>query len=75
VGPGYWVAPGVPRDSVPILRKAFELMTADQQFLADARQIKLDLLPKTGEQVQAAVSAVAQFPADVLAETGTILKW
>jgi len=75
VGPAYWMAPGVPEDALRAVRKAFDTMIAGPELLADARQLKLDILPKTGEQVQAAVNAVAHYPQEVLAQTGTILKW
>jgi tripartite-type tricarboxylate transporter receptor subunit TctC len=75
VGPGYWMAPGVPGEALATVRRAFERMIADPGFIAGARQVKLEVNPKTGAQVQAAVSAVAGYPPDVLAQTAAILKW
>ena len=75
VGPGYWMAPGVPEDRLALVRKAFEETLADPAFLASAQQAKLELTPKTGAEVQAAVSAVAAYSKDVLAQTAKILKW
>ena len=75
VGPGYWMAPGVPEESLAILRKAFDAMVADPQFLAEAKQGALAVSAETGTAVQAAVNAVAEFPPDVLAQTAAILKW
>ena len=75
VGPGYWMAPGVPAEALATVRKAFEATIADPAFIAAARQVRLDVIPKTGAAVQAAVNAVAQVPADVLAHTAAILKW
>ena len=76
VGPGYWIAPGVPEDRLDMVRKAFEQTVADRAFLTDAAQAKLELTPKTGAEVQAAVNcAVAAFTQDVLAQTAKILKW
>jgi tripartite-type tricarboxylate transporter receptor subunit TctC len=75
VGPGYWMAPGVPAEALAIVRKAFEAMIADPAFAAAARQVRLEVNPKTGAAVQAAVNAVAHVPADVLAQTAAILKW
>jgi tripartite-type tricarboxylate transporter receptor subunit TctC len=75
VGPGYWMAPGVPEDHLAMVRKAFEATLADPAFRASAQQAKLELTPKTGAEVQAAVSAVAAYPKDVLAQTAKILKW
>lgn len=75
VGPGYWMTPGVPDDRLALIRKAFEATMADPAFLASAKQVKLELTPKTGAEVQAAVSAVAAYPKDVLAQTAKILRW
>ena len=50
-------------------------MIVDPQFLADVRQSKLEIRPKSGEQVQTTVNAVAQFPPEVLAQTAAIVKW
>jgi tripartite-type tricarboxylate transporter receptor subunit TctC len=75
VGPGYWMAQGVPEAALAILRKAFAAMIADPQFLAEAKQSKLEVRPKTGAEVQAAVNAVAQYPADVMAQAAAMLKW
>jgi tripartite-type tricarboxylate transporter receptor subunit TctC len=75
VGPGYWMAPGAPEEALAILRKAFDAMVADPQFLAEAKQGKLEVRTKSGAAVQAAVNGVAEFPPDVLAQTAAILKW
>ena len=75
VGPGYWMAPGVPDDRLAMVRKAFEAAVADPAFLASAKQVKLELTPRTGAQVQAAVNAVAAYPKDVLADTAKMLRW
>ena len=75
VGPGYWLAPGVPDDALRALRTAFDAMIADPQFLADAQKSNLQIRAKSGAQVQATVSAVAQIPQTVMTETAAILKW
>jgi tripartite-type tricarboxylate transporter receptor subunit TctC len=75
VGPGYWLAPGTPEEALRVLRAAFDTMVTDPQFLADAEKSKLQIRVKSGEQVQATVSAVAQIPQEVLAQTAAILKW
>jgi hypothetical protein len=69
------MAPGVPEEPLAIVRKAFDAMIADPAFAAGARQVKLEVNPKSGAAVQAAVDAVAQVPPDVLAQTAAILKW
>jgi tripartite-type tricarboxylate transporter receptor subunit TctC len=75
VGPGYWLAPGVPDDALRALRTAFDATVTDPQFLADAEKSKLQIRAKSGPQVQATVSAVAQIPQETLAQTAVILKW
>ena len=40
VGPGYWMAPGVPEDRLAAVRKAFEATVVDPAFLATAKQIQ-----------------------------------
>jgi tripartite-type tricarboxylate transporter receptor subunit TctC len=75
VGPGYWMAPGVSDEALRTVRAAFARMIADPAFIAGARQLKLEVSPRTGAEVQAAVNAVASYPQDVLAQTAAILKW
>jgi tripartite-type tricarboxylate transporter receptor subunit TctC len=75
VGPGYWMAPGVPEEALEILRKAFETMITNPQFLAEAKSAQLEIRPKTGAEVAATVGAVANYPKDVLVQTAAMLKW
>ena len=75
VGPGYWMAPGVPEDRLAAVRKAFEATVVDPAFLATAKQIRLEIAAKPGMAVQAAVNAVAAYPRDVLEQTAKMLKW
>jgi tripartite-type tricarboxylate transporter receptor subunit TctC len=75
IGPGYWMAPDVPDERIATLRKAFEATATDPAFLASAKQVRLDLTPRTGAAVQRAVDAVAAYPKDVLAQTAKILRW
>jgi len=75
VGPGYWMAPEVPDAMLAIVRRAFEAAIKDPGLLADAKALSLEVRPKTGVEMQAAVAKVAQFPTDVLTQTAAILKW
>lgn len=42
---------GVPADRVRIWRDAFQKTLRDKNFLAEAKKIKLDITPRTGEEV------------------------
>jgi tripartite-type tricarboxylate transporter receptor subunit TctC len=58
--------PGVPADRVAALRKAFGDTFRDPNFLADVDRLKLDLDPRSGEEVQALVAKLfASTPAQV----------
>ena len=75
VGPGYWMAPGVPEERLAMVRKAFEATGADPAFLASAKQVRLEITAKPGAAVQSAVNAVAAYPQEVLAQTAKMLRW
>lgn len=54
------VPPGTPNDRVEILRKAFQDMMRDKEFLAEIEKMQLTLDPATGDQLAAAVAGVAR---------------
>ena len=51
--------PGVPADRVTALRRAFDAMTKDPEYIADANKLKLTLGPITGEELQKLVGDVS----------------
>ena len=58
--------PGVPEDRVAALRKAFDDVTRDSAFLAAANGQQLEVMPVSGERIQAGVLRVSQSPKDVI---------
>ena len=52
--------PGTPQDRVEILRKAFQDMMRDKEFLAEIDKMQLTLDPATGEELAAAVREVTK---------------
>lgn len=64
--------PGVPSARVEALRRAFDAMVADPEFLAAAKQRKLDIEPDTGEAVQALAERIVSVKPDVLERARTI---
>src|SRR6185312_15300107 len=59
--------PGTAADMVALLRKAFEDMLRDPEFIAEAKQTKLRILPRSGEDLQAAIEeALVKPSADVV---------
>jgi tripartite-type tricarboxylate transporter receptor subunit TctC len=54
--------PGVPEDRVAVLRKAFDQLIRDPEFIATAQKAGIDLDPVSGAEVQAAVAEVMSTP-------------
>jgi tripartite-type tricarboxylate transporter receptor subunit TctC len=54
------VPPGTPKDRVEILRKAFQDMMRDKEFLAEIEKMQLTLDAATGEQMATAVAGIAR---------------
>jgi tripartite-type tricarboxylate transporter receptor subunit TctC len=59
VGTAFFTTPGVPADRVTALRRAFDAMTKDPEFIEDAKKLKLTLGPITGEELQKVVAGVS----------------
>jgi tripartite-type tricarboxylate transporter receptor subunit TctC len=66
VGTAFFTTPGVPADRVAALRRAFDAMTKDSEFIADANKLKLTLGPITGEELQKHVGSVANLSPTLL---------
>lgn len=62
----YTLPPGTPKDRVQALRKAFEQTMKDAEFLADAKRMKLDVEPLTGEALDKIVNGFFQTDAAII---------
>lgn len=58
--------PDVPRDRVTLLRRAFDRMLADQELLAEARKIQIDINPVAGEAMDKLVERTTGFDRKVI---------
>jgi tripartite-type tricarboxylate transporter receptor subunit TctC len=56
----------VPADRLETLRRAFDAMTKDPEFVAEAEKIKLSLGPMTGEEVQKLVKEVSDLSPELV---------
>jgi tripartite-type tricarboxylate transporter receptor subunit TctC len=65
--------PGTPKDRVQILRKAFENMIRDPEFLAEVEKMKVTLDPASAEELTSAVSTLAKIDSSLQARLKTIL--
>ena len=66
-GRPFMVPPGVPSDTVKMLRTAFMATMGDKKFLAAARKRKLEVQPVSGEEVQRLIAKLYAAPKDVVA--------
>jgi tripartite-type tricarboxylate transporter receptor subunit TctC len=53
------VPPGLPKERLAALRRAYDLMVKDAKFLADAERRKIDIVPLSGEKVEQRIRATA----------------
>ena len=74
MGRPYLTAPEVPADRVAALRRAFDAVMQDQEFLAEAKKLELDLNPISGERIAQIVSETIDAPSDVLAKAKEALQ-
>ncbi len=65
--------PGVPADRITILRQAFDATMKDPNFLADAKQSRLEVNPLGGEAMQAMIERVLGYDASVVARSNEIV--
>ena len=58
---------GIPPERVSFLRRAFDAMTRDGEFLADAKKLRLTVAPTSGEALQTIVAETVGTPPDIIA--------
>jgi len=69
----FLLPPGVPKDRVDILRKAFWETVKSKEFVAETEKMKLDLDPTTAEEMTAAVANSAKIDQTTKAKVKDIL--
>jgi hypothetical protein len=68
-GRPYILAPGVPKERVGALRKAFAATLADPQLRAESDKARMEIVPVPGEEVQELVRKVYASPPAIIAKT------
>ncbi len=64
-GRPYLVHGAVPADRVAALRKAFDATMADKEYIQEVEKARLDVSPRTGQQVHELLRRVLEAPKDV----------
>lgn len=65
--------PGIPKERVQALRRAFDAMVHDPEFVADARKRRIDVEPETGEWLQKVVSGAVAAPPAVIKRARSLI--
>ena len=62
-GRPFFLPPNVPADRVTAIRRAFDAVMKDPEFLAEADKLKIEVDPLTGEQVASLITEIYKTPA------------
>ena len=74
VGRSLMAPPGIPADRVNTLRRAFEAMLKDRDFLAEIKKSGQEFYPANGEELQRIIGEAASAPRNVIDRTQSILR-
>jgi tripartite-type tricarboxylate transporter receptor subunit TctC len=75
MGRPFAAPPGVRKDVIDALRKAFTETMADKEFLIEAEKAKLEITPVSGDRIQSLVQEVySNTTAELAAKAGAAMK-
>ena len=66
--------PGVPPDRVEALRRSFDAMMLDREFLEDAHRARFEITPRAGEKLQEVVNAIMAASPAIIERTKALTK-
>jgi hypothetical protein len=70
----YIAPPEIPAEPLGILRSAFDATMLDQQYLADAAKMKIDIEPLSGAKVQEIVLKLHATPKDIVQKARAAIR-
>jgi tripartite-type tricarboxylate transporter receptor subunit TctC len=65
--------PGIPDDRVGLLRRAFDAMMRDAEFLTEAQRLRAEIDPMSGQETQDAIAQILTTPRDMVERTQAAL--
>ena len=74
LGRPFFTTQDVPPERVAALRQAFEATMKDEAFLAEAKQLSLEMSPMTGERVMEIVNATINAPPESVAKAKAAIE-
>lgn len=66
IGRPFLMPPEVPADRVAAMRAAFDQLVVDKEFVAEVKQLKLELTPVSGIEVQEIIERVSKTPKHII---------
>ena len=66
--------PGTPPERVAVLRKAFEAVMTDPEYLADAKKQHLEAAFMRGEEIETLIERIMVSPPDVIERAGKAIE-
>jgi tripartite-type tricarboxylate transporter receptor subunit TctC len=74
IGRSLFTTPNVPGPRLRLLRSAFQEMLADPEFRAEAKELRLSLVPKSGEEMQKLIADMFAISPDALTKVRELSK-
>ena len=74
IGRPFVAPPDLPPGVLKMMRDAFNATMKDPEFIAEVKQRKLDLAPKTGENLEALVKRIYATPKPIVQKVGELIK-
>lgn len=74
VGRPIATTPGVPKERVDALRRAFDATLKDPEFIAEAERERADISPMTGEQLATLIKDLIESPDDIKARVKVAIQ-
>ncbi len=74
VGKAVFLPPGVPAATVAVMRRAFDAMQKDPDYIADADKLQVERDSMPGERLQKLIESVSATPPAVVARAKSLLK-
>ena len=72
IGKYYFTTPGIPKERLEILRRAFDAMVKDPAFLKDAAAIGATVNPMSGEDLQEMIARFDKIDPALLAKAKAV---
>jgi tripartite-type tricarboxylate transporter receptor subunit TctC len=70
----FFAPPGLSAERLAVLRRAFDATMRDEDFLADAKKLGMEINPVRGEDVEALVTRIMSTPAALAERARDVLK-